>query len=294
MKMSRQLPLVLTLTAMWGIGAGYCCTPWVAVSADLEGPVGNTSNGVLVDAVELSKQGPGYAFYHNRDRRYGSKELAGLIERVALKVQSQHDGATLRVGDMSGSEGGKITGHQSHRTGLDVDLAFFVQSPAGAYTKELLLAHHDSFGAAVEGKKRGVFDMEKNWTVIEALLTDKEVDVQWIFVSSGLKAQLLRYALRWGRDISIVYRAASVLHQPGDSAIHDDHFHVRIYCPHTNKSIACIQRKPIWPWIGKNTNYSNATTMSKNKPVVDSLKTAQLHPLGFSDEQLVDLALEGI
>ncbi|MBN2341491.1 MAG: penicillin-insensitive murein endopeptidase [Deltaproteobacteria bacterium] len=238
------------------------------------GPIGGTSDGVVVNACEMPSEGEGYAFYHKRDRRYGSEALTGLVERVSKKVMMQYPDSILKVGDLSGKGGGKITGHSSHRTGLDVDLAFFVRNPARSYTGDFLLALHDPNGVAVVDKEVGLFDMEKNWAVVEALLTDTETQVQWIFVSKGLKARLLAYALHRQKDLSVIEQAAAVLHQPGDSAIHNDHFHIRIYCPDVETSPACAQRKPIWPWVKP--SHSNS---EKHLP---------------SDDALVHLALEGL
>lgn len=258
---------------IWGVAVfvGLACVPWVAVTTKTTGPIGGTSNGVLVGAIEMDSKGVGYEFYHKRDRRFGSKELTKIVQNVAQKVDENHPGTVLNVGDLSGEGGGKITGHSSHRTGLDVDLAFFVKNPAKSNTREFLLALHDPNGVAIHDNQVGMFDMEKNWTVVEALLTDAEVQVQWIFVSKGLKARLLSYGLHRQKDLAVLEKAAHVLHQPGDSAIHNDHFHVRIYCPSLDEAPNCAQRKPLWPWIKK----SPQTSMP-------------------SDERLSRLALAGL
>ena len=83
---------------------------------------------------------------------------------------------------------------------------------------------------------------------MKALLTDEEIEVQWIFVSAGLKARLLEWALENESDQQVLEQAASILRQPGDSAPHDDHFHVRIYCPKDKFGTYCVDTKPFWPW----------------------------------------------
>lgn len=250
------------------------CTPWMAVTSDMSGPVGKTNRGVLTNGAELPPKGPGYAFYHSRDRRYGSEQLTSLIEDVALRVESDYPGSILKVGDLSGRGGGKISGHSSHRTGQDVDFAFFVRNPKKKDTRDFVLSLHDQYGVAVAEREVGYFDYEKNWALVEALLTSGKAEVQWIFVSKGLKARLLAYALSSGKDLEVIARAADVLHQPGDSAIHNDHFHVRIYCPPIESSPACRQRKPVWPWIEK-----SSFAPSGPSP---------------SDDRLVELALENL
>ena len=270
---SRWRALWPVLAITWLTGLLSACTPWIAVTAGTAGPVGRTNRGVLVGGEALPKAGEGYAFYHDRDRRYGSAQLTALVTEVAQKVAADFPDSVLLVGDLSGNGGGKITGHSSHRTGLDVDLAFFVRCPERTNTDAFLLAPHDPYGVTVSDGHAGYFDYEKNWAVVEALLSSEAAQIQWIFVSKGLKARLLAYALSSGKNMDLVARAADVLHQPGDSAIHNDHFHVRIYCPSIPDAPACEQRKPQWPWV----KAPRKTT-----------------PSSPSDETLLTLALEGL
>lgn len=249
------------------------CMPWAAVTTEMSGPLGSTSRGVLLDGREMPHRGVGYEFYHRRDRRYGSVPLTRLVEDVAARVADVYPGSELKVGDESGRGGGRILGHSSHRNGLDVDFAFFVRSPKKTQTRAYVLAPLDQYGVVTTDRDVAYFDYEKNWQLIEALLTSDEAQVQWIFVSSGLKVRLLSYALAAGKDMDVIYRAAHVLHQPKDSAIHNDHFHVRIYCPPQNESVACVQRRPIWPWIDK--------SFLNEDP-------------GPDDHTLITLALEGL
>ncbi|MBN2714917.1 MAG: penicillin-insensitive murein endopeptidase [Deltaproteobacteria bacterium] len=230
----------------------------MAVTAETSGPMGKTNSGVLIDGSELAATGDGYSFYHSRERRYGSMALTNLVTDVAKTVAAAYPGSVLQVGDMSGKGGGRITGHSSHRTGQDVDLAFFVRNPQKSDTRDYLLALHDPYGVTVKDGHAAYFDYEKNWAVVEALLTSDKAQVQWIFVSKGLKARLLAYGLASGRDIDVLNRAASILHQPKDSAIHNDHFHVRIFCPPVETAPACVQGKPVWPWVNNPRKHSQS------------------------------------
>ncbi|MBN2528041.1 MAG: penicillin-insensitive murein endopeptidase [Deltaproteobacteria bacterium] len=252
------------------------CTPWMAITSEAGGPVGSTSNGVLVGGRALPAEGAdGYAFYHQRDRRYGSLALTALVEDVARDVSSAYPGSVLQVRDLSGDGGGRISGHHSHRTGMDVDLAFFVRNPKKKSTREFVLAKHDALGVAVGDHAVAYFDTPKNWAVVEALLSSNHADIQWIFISKGLKARLLAYALAAGKDVELIEKASMILHQPKDSAIHNDHFHVRIFCPPVDVAPACEQRKPIWPWIKEKQTPPPASVLP-------------------SDHQLMALALEGL
>jgi penicillin-insensitive murein endopeptidase len=92
-------------------------------------------------------------------------------------------------------------------------------------------------------------------------------------VSRGIKALLIEWGIDHARDIRTVERAADVLQQPGDSLPHDDHFHVRIYCPTNGEGAFCVDTGPLWPWVEK----KRAETMSV-----------------LTDERILEAALEGV
>jgi penicillin-insensitive murein DD-endopeptidase len=246
--------------------------PWVGNTSNHVGSVGTTSVGLLAGATRLPKDGKHYRFYHDRSRRYGMPELNGMLDRASTKVAESFPGSVLMIGDLSAKRGGSITGHRSHRSGRDVDLAFYVTDVGRSAQAGLPLVHFDRFGVAVRDGKTTCFDIERNWGLVEAMLSDEEARVQWIFVSNGLKAMLLEWALNTGVDLSIIERAASVLHQPGDSAPHDDHFHVRLFCPNGVSGAYCVDTGPVWHWI----------------------VPADSHSPGIELEELVRLALEDV
>jgi penicillin-insensitive murein endopeptidase len=227
----------------------------------------------LAEPDHLEARTETFRYYRAGDRRYGTSELVGLIRRVADSVAARHPGSVLLVGDLSSETGGWISEHGSHRSGRDVDFAFYLTDPAGRRRSGHPLVKLDRFGVAVRKKRALRFDTERNWLAVEAMLADEQAQVQWIFVSRGLKALLMDWALHHDRDVELIGRAASVLHQPTDGYPHDDHFHVRIYCPQGQNGRLCQDRGPRWSWIGK-----RATSP------VD----------GLSDEELLRLATEGL
>jgi penicillin-insensitive murein endopeptidase len=256
-------------------GAAVCgCLPWAALLPGASGSIGTASNGLLAAPDHLPAVGETFRYYRAGDRRYGTPELVGLVRRAADRVAAQHPGSVLLVGDLSGPHGGVISEHGSHRSGRDVDLAFFLTDPAGRPVRGTPLPRLDRFGVGLRGRSSLRFDTARNWSLVEALLADPQAAVQWIFVSRGLKALLLDFALDRGGDLETARRAAEVLHQPGDSPPHDDHFHVRIYCPAGQGSGPCRDLGPVWPWI---------------EPPARAKATG-----GYSDEELVDLALDGL
>ena len=237
------------------------CLPWAGVvNGGESGSLGTASRGLLLGGEHLANRGEHFRFYRARDRRYGIRELTGLVQRVSKTLDREFPGTVLLLGDLSGQGGGFISEHHSHRSGRDVDLAFFVTSPSGKPIHGWPLTRFDRFGAGLREETVCRFDAERNWMAVEALIADEESRVQWIFVSHGLKALLLEWALNRGRDIEIIRRAASILHQPGDSAPHDDHFHVRIYCPDGAAGARCKDLGPVWPWVEKGERGKRWTT----------------------------------
>jgi penicillin-insensitive murein DD-endopeptidase len=223
------------------------CLPSRGVAQGACGPVGLAHQGFLASSELLPRNGPGYRAYRADVGRYGAPQLVRLLERAAQRVAAQRPGATALIGDLSAHRGGFIAGHRSHRSGRDADLAFFSTDRRGRSATRRPMARFDRFGVGEDHGEALRFDTERNWLLVEALLDDPEARVQWIFVSRGLKALLVSFALAHGRDLGLVERAASVLHQPEGSPPHDDHFHVRIYCPQDAPD--CVDEAPFWPWV---------------------------------------------
>jgi len=244
----RKLALAPFAAALLATG----CLPWSAVVAPpgASASMGTASRGLLLGAVELPGKGPHHRCYHRRAMRYGTAELVGLVERASAKVAAAHPGAILYVGDLSAEAGGAEPGHASHESGRDVDFSFYVAEPSGRPLDGHPITRFDRFGAGVAeaGGRALRFDAARNWALVEALLGDGEAEAQWIFASDGVKALLLRWAIDHDRDPAALERAIDVVRRPGGGEPHDDHFHVRIYCPRS-AGRACVDIGPVWPWV---------------------------------------------
>ncbi|HMJ14366.1 MAG TPA: hypothetical protein VK524_23280, partial [Polyangiaceae bacterium] len=64
-----------------------------------------------------------------------------------------------------------------------------------------------------------------------------------------IEALLIDYAIARGENLSLVWQAETVLLQPGDSAPHDDHIHVRIACTPEEAVLGCEGGGPLWEWL---------------------------------------------
>lgn len=193
--------------------------------------VGWANGGSLVNARAL-REGEGLRFLPGRTLHHGTEELVGLLERVGRQMRRRFR-VPLTVGDLSAACGGRVDRHRSHQSGRDADLAFFMRrAREGAEPGEPVApddyVSFDALGVSVD--RRYVFDTARNWSLVEALLTDPAVTVERIFVARAQRAALLRYARGRARP-EVFVRAQWALYQPARVSVHDNHFHVRIACP---------------------------------------------------------------
>ncbi|AKT36543.1 penicillin-insensitive murein endopeptidase [Chondromyces crocatus] len=172
-------------------------------------------------------------------RTWGVPQLVQALQRAATSVNKKFGHSVLLVGDLSKQGGGELDGHRSHQTGRDADLGFYATNSRG---KPIQLKRFVAFDGA--GESRGTpswarFDDARNWALVQALLEDRNVNIRYLIVSSGLRTRLLAHAARKKVPKELLDRALATLISPKDSS-HDDHFHIRIGCPETMRG-TCIE-----------------------------------------------------
>lgn len=139
-----------------------------------------------------------------------------LTAAIAEVVRQYPQGRPIRVNHISAPNGGYLRPHQSHQAGRDVDLAFYY-GDNGPDRGPWAVKHN--------------FDLDRNWALVRALIT--ETDVQVILVDKSIIKRLYDHALAKGEDkawLDSVFRAGK------DSLLrhakrHRDHYHVRFYNP---------------------------------------------------------------
>jgi penicillin-insensitive murein endopeptidase len=183
-------------------------------------------------------------------RFYGTWQLAQLLERGAQRVSLRWRGARLTIGELSSRRGGDIDGHRSHESGRDADVGFFMKKNGQPYASTSFIPF-DSNGRGLAPNGSVRFDTARNWELVSKLVDDRDARVQYIFVARGLRALLLREAVARKVSPAIIARASSVLVQPAHGNPHRSHFHVRIYCPPTDRPL-CRDVAPYWPWYPGN------------------------------------------
>jgi len=244
------------------ITAGFSCVLGVLVSAcfsaptplapGLTGSVGMPNLGVQTGAVELPEQGKGFERYRPKGRNHwGRPRLVSALERIAGEVDAELPGGVLVIGDLGAKGGGHIPGHASHRTGRDVDLLFYALTPAGAPIPSPGFVKYEADGLAVvpDSEDYVRLDVAREWLLVKKLVTDREIGVQFLFISRPLEALLMDYARARGEPLELQYRAQTVMLQPGDSLPHDDHLHLRIACSPGEIQNGCSGGGPYWEWL---------------------------------------------
>ena len=222
----------------------------------LRGTVGVPNRGVLTEAEELPIRGPGFVRYRPLSSHYfGRPRLVHALQRAAASVSElAPGGAPLTIGDLSAKTGGRIPGHDSHRSGRDVDLLFLVTTPAGASVRSPGFVRFEGDGLArVDGSGDYLrIDVDREWLLLRSLLTSPEIGVQFMFVCHEVEALLIDHARALGEPDALIWQAETVMLEPSDSLRHDDHVHLRIACSPEESVAGCSGGGPRWQWLPQN------------------------------------------
>lgn len=233
------------LAGVCALGLGACIFDGLVIEDQSGFSSGPGRDGVLYEGTELPTMGEGYwipPIWSQRGLNFGVEEIASLLVYTGRALKMQDERLVLGVGDISRAKGGASPWHRSHQTGRDVDLLFFVANKDGVPLVNTAMLHHHPDGTVriAKGESEGLhFDVKANWMLVSALLNNPVAEVQYIFIQDGLRQMLLQHAEDTGVSRGLIARAEEVLRQPGDSAPHDDHMHVRIYCPENDLGPGC-------------------------------------------------------
>jgi penicillin-insensitive murein endopeptidase len=210
--------------------------------------VGKPSRGYLIDGVRLPDRGEGFitrAVWQSRNNRFGTDELVDLLTAVARRMQPQTPDVSLVVADLSGRGGGeRIAFHRSHQSGRDVDLLYYMRDAGGQPMTPDAMHVFNAWARAADGTGITV-DVPRTWLLVKELITAPEAMVQWVFMYEPIASRLIDYARNTGEPDALIARARRALRQPGDSARHDDHLHVRVYCSTADRAYGCVDIGPM-------------------------------------------------
>jgi len=210
--------------------------------------VGKTNRGYLIDGARLPDQGDGFitrAVWQSRGNRFGTDELVDLLAAVARRMQAQVADVRLVVADLSGQGGGERAAfHRSHQSGRDVDLLYYMRDAHGQPVEPDAMHVFNAWARAADGSGITV-DVPRTWLLVKELITAPEAMVQWVFMYEPIANRLIDHARAIGEPEALVVRARRALRQPGDSARHDDHIHVRVYCSMADRAYGCADIGPM-------------------------------------------------
>jgi penicillin-insensitive murein DD-endopeptidase len=229
-----------------GILAG--CAELGVVSDGTSISVGKPSKGYLIDGVRLPDHGEGFLtreVWRARGNRFGTDELIDLVTGVARRMSAHVHDVALVVADLSGQGGGeRVQFHRSHQSGRDADLLYYMLDASGKPFEPDAMHVFNASARAIDGTGLTI-DVPRTWLLVKELITAPEAPVQWVFMYQPIARRLIAYAEKIGEPEALVARARKTLKQPGDSARHDDHLHVRVYCSPADKAYGCIDIGPM-------------------------------------------------
>jgi penicillin-insensitive murein endopeptidase len=216
----------------------------------LGGSLGMPHRGLLTDGVALPKEGEGFRFLRDNDRRYAIPRFAAALTRAAKAVSDARPGGTVLFGDLSAERGGQLLPHFSHRSGRDADVLLFATTVDGAPTTASGFVHFGRDGLAWDPKQQRYLrlDVERQWLFVRTLLEDESARVQWVFVSRVVRSLLLEWAQARGESEEMLFRAAEVMAQPHPGGAHDDHIHVRTACTAEDFARGCEPSGTVRAW----------------------------------------------
>ena len=254
-----------------GLGSVSGCLGIYSADGFQAAVFGDTANGAFLGGASIATEGTGYRVHRDwipRHRGFASEGIAQWVVRAYAKVDQRYPGSCAYLGDLSKRGGGRISRHRSHTNGRDIDFFFYARSPeVGPLCALPAIPRFDEHGGFVSWAsplklaKRDVplpsihFDVERNWTLIESLIGDAKVSVQWIFIDQGLAALLIDHAKRTRVSPRVIALASALMRQPSDSAAHDDHMHIRVFCAVEDRKWGCVDKGPKrwwkkhWKWL---------------------------------------------
>ncbi|MBL9015758.1 MAG: penicillin-insensitive murein endopeptidase, partial [Myxococcales bacterium] len=240
MRLARVAVALLVASGCAELGA-------TAVGDGTSVSVGKPSNGYVVDGKRLPDSGEGFTtreVWRTRGNRYGTDELLDLLTGVGRRMARQVD-TRLVVADLSGQRGGESRKwHRSHQSGRDVDLVYYMRGADGKPFEADAMRVFDASAKAKDGSGITV-DIPRTWLLVKELVTAPEARVQWVFMYEPIAAKLIEHAVALGEPEALIARARKTLKQPGDSAPHNDHMHVRVYCTDTDRMFGCVDIGPM-------------------------------------------------
>jgi len=182
--------------------------------------IGRPTRGRLLHGVHLG-EGRGYRLRFPANA-YTIERLKGVLQRCTERTHRRFEGtADILIGDISRPTGGYFPPHQSHRSGRDVDIGYYLVDNEQNITLRRLRAHE--------------VDYEKTWVMLRCFLTEDRL--VRVFMDTAMQRGMADYLRRnelldeerldrLFEAVGELRREALVRHAPK----HDTHMHLRFAC----------------------------------------------------------------
>lgn len=204
-----------------------------------EQSVGLPWKGHLINATDVGFQGPGFVkIFQERKARYATYDLLNVVEKALQYYQGENPRSEpIQIGDISAEYGGPLYRHQSHQSGLDIDIRFLSKNHHVQTVTKPGTSTDSGFDEefVVKGMLSPDFDTLRNWSLIKGLAKTNRINR--IFVASPIKKALCQLTKE---DPFLAH--VQILEN------HIDHMHVRITCP--TSSPRCEAQEPVPPGSG--------------------------------------------
>ncbi|GAB4021786.1 MAG: hypothetical protein Fur0010_24890 [Bdellovibrio sp.] len=187
--------------------------------------IGEYSLGCLEGAKTFEGNEKGILISQVRRGRYwGHPELIRVLTEAGLHFD--RIGKKIILGDLSLSRGGPtLTGHNSHQTGLDVDIWFEMPNKNEKRNFRTI----ETLDMAPIGElKKDQIDLIRYFT--------SRNEVERIFINPRMKKAICNHPQKHKLTTEELRKLRAWFG-------HDDHIHVRLFCP--KDSPECISQKPV-------------------------------------------------
>lgn len=210
--------------------------------------IGDTRDGYLINGQTIPMPGNTVRqlpVQYERGIAYATHDFVKLITDTAAAMQKKYPGTVLYLGNMSNREGGDIPYSVSHNSGRDGDIGFYYLNEKGkfAHPQNLYKLRRNLKVNTPDGML--TFDLEKNTTLIEILLTHPKIHVQFIFLAKYIRSAIHRELINRGASEDLLARFEETVQV---QAAHNDHYHIRIYCSDDDICAGCIDKSLIHAW----------------------------------------------
>ncbi len=210
--------------------------------------IGDTRDGYLINGQPLPapslllRQLP---VQYERGIAYGTPNLITILVDTARTMQKKYPGTIMYLGNMGKREGGDIPYSVSHNSGRDADIAFYLKDENGKFANPRNMYKMSAHLQARSPDGVYTFDLEKNTTLVETLLTHPKIHVQFIFLAKHLRTAIQRELVRREASEELLARFEETVQV---QAAHNDHFHIRIYCSNEDICAGCFDKSIIHEW----------------------------------------------